>query len=166
MRSARLLLLLLTIGCLSGCGSDGGSTGSGPVLVGTYRGPLNLTASAGPAAATQSGTIVIVVAPNQTVTVGSFPPVPLSGNSFTASTSAAALNGPTLTCPQGTFSVEGTFAGTSVSGTAFSNGIVCNGFAITFTGNYSATLQSQVPHGQSDADLLDIMRRAIQRALP
>ena len=79
----------------------------------------------------------------------------------------SALNGPGLNCPQGTFSVEGTFSGTMVNRTAFSNGLVCNGLAATLTGNYTATLQAaQVRRGQDDADVLDIVRRAIRRALP
>lgn len=159
-------MLLGLILLLTACGGDNGGSGPSTVTPGTYRGPVTLTASTGPAAASQSGTIVIVVDPNQTVTVGSFPTVPLSGNTFTASAPASVLNGPGLTCPQGTFSVDGTFAGTTVSGTAFSNGIVCNGVALTLTGSYTATLQTQVPRGQGDADVLDDVRRAIRGALP
>jgi hypothetical protein len=92
-------------------------------------------------------------------------PAQVVGNSFTLPVAASVLNGQGLTCPQGTINLDGTFAGTTVSGTLSSTGVVCNGVPVTITGNYTATRQSAlVPGGHRDglgSDLPGVVLRAL-----
>ncbi|HWC01936.1 MAG TPA: hypothetical protein VHF87_04130 [Methylomirabilota bacterium] len=162
MRRTCLLALALL---LAACGGDDDSTGSSPILPGAYRGTLTLTVAAGPATTSQGGPITIRVTPDQVVAAGNFPPVPAQGSSFTSSLPAAALDSVTLTCPQGTFGLEGTFRGTTVSGTPFGAGIVCNGFPAAVTGAFAASLQTETRQGRRDADVLHLFRETILRAL-
>jgi hypothetical protein len=43
--------------------------------------------------------------------------------------------------------------------------VVCNGVAVSVTGNFNATLQTQIPAGGSSADMADTIRRALREAL-
>jgi hypothetical protein len=109
---------------------------------------------------------VLVVSPDQKVTVGSFPgSAPINRSSFTHTVPASVLNGQGLTC-QGTFSTHGTFVGSSVSGTLSSDSMQCNGIPVVLTGDYAATLQTaQIPRGQSDADLVELLRKAVRERI-
>jgi hypothetical protein len=168
-----LLIRMVALGLLlTACGGGGGdgSTRSSEVLPGTYRGTANLTASATAGSATasvsDSGPIVLVVSPDQTVTIGSFPgSAPISGNEFTHTVPASTLNSSELTCPRGTISFHGVFAGTTVNGTMSSDGVQCNGVAMVFTGDYTATLQAEVRRNGQDVDGLKVWRDAILRVL-
>lgn len=157
-----LVLALMVIGCGGGSSS---STSSEQVAAGTYRGTVNLTVSGGGASTNNSGSIVIAVSPDHIVTIGSFPQsAPLNGNTFSLVVPASTLNGPGVTCPQGTMTNDGTFSGTTVTGTVSSNGVQCNGLAISLTGNFTANL-AQVPVGGSSGDVTDTMRSAIRQLL-
>jgi hypothetical protein len=157
-----LVLALMVIGCGGGSSS---STSSEQVSAGTYRGTVNLVVSRGGASTNNSGPIVITVSPDHTVTIGSFPQsAPLNGNTFSLVVPASTLNAPGLTCPQGTMTNDGTFFGTTVTGTVSSNGIQCNGLPLSVTGNFTAAL-AQVPVGGSSGDVTDTMRGAIRQLL-
>lgn len=163
----RLLILAFTGLLLMSCGGgSSSSTSSSQVPVGTYRGTLNLTVSGGGVSVSDSGPIVIVVAADHTVTVGSFPgSAPLNGNTFTLSTPASSLNGPGLTC-SGTLIFTGTFVNTTVTGNPSSKGLVCNGLSATLTGNYSGTLQAEIPRGtDADTDVTATIRRALEQII-
>jgi hypothetical protein len=157
---------------LAGCGGSSSnstsSTSTSQVPAGTYRGTVNLTVSARSASVSQSGPIVLAVSPAHVVTVGSYGSIPLAGNSFSVSAPASVLNGPNVSCNQGPLTTDGVFSGTTVTGTVSSTGVVCNGFPMTFSGNYVATLQhAEVPRGGSrDGDVMDVLRDAIRQALP
>src|SRR5262245_23236475 len=156
---------------LSGCGSSHHDS-TGPtqqetaVTPGTYRGTVNITVSGGGQSVSRSGPVVITVSPDQVVTVGSFGSVPLSGHHFSLTTPASQLNTSTLSCPVGTITNEGTFNTTNVDGTASSNGVVCNGLPVVFASNFHATLAaSESRVGQGEADLLDVVRAAVQQVV-
>jgi hypothetical protein len=162
----RSLVLAITL-LLAACGG-GHSTSSTPVSPGTYRGTLTLTVGApGVQPVTSSGPVVLVVSPDQVVTVGSFPgAAPVSHNFFSLPVAASALNGPGLTCPQGTITIDGTFSGPTVNGSVSSDGVVCNGVPIAVTGSYTATLQAEVPRrGADDADLVPVLQRLLMKLL-
>ena len=159
---------------LGGCGSSHHSDPSGPTsettapTPGTYRGPLRLTASAGGQSVTDSAPIVIVLGADGTVQVGQFPPTKLQGNSFTTTAPATALNQlePTLHCTNGSFGINGTFAGQAVAGNFFSNGMVCSGVAISFTGNYTAQLSvSELAKDGSGDDVLHQTGRLLKQLI-
>ena len=163
----RLLLTLLALICVA-CNSGGGSssTSSSSVAAGTYRGTANLTVSGGGASASQSAPVSLVVNPDQTVTIGSFPgSAPISGNAFVHTVPASTLNGSGLTCPQGNLLIDGKFAGGAVSGGVSSTGVVCNGLGVTLSGDYAATLQTQALRGGYSADLREELRRALTRSV-
>src|SRR5262245_12113116 len=128
---------------LSGCGSSHHDS-TGPtqqetgVTPGTYRGPITLTISGGGQSISEQTTIVIVLAADGTVQASDFPPTKLQGSSFSTSSSSSVLNDSSLNCTKGTFGINGTFAGQTVSGNLFSNGIVCNAIAFTVSGGYTA----------------------------
>jgi len=163
---------VLAVGlALAGCGSShhdstGPREGLG-LTPGIYRGTANLTASAGGQSGSQSGPVVLTLNPDSTVQVGQFPPVKLQGNSFTASLPYTFFNqNPQLHCTTGTFNLGGTFVGQTVSGPIFSNGLVCNGFTVTFTGNYTAQLSaSELPQGGGRDDVADQARRLLERLI-
>jgi hypothetical protein len=168
LRFAVPLIALFSLAGCGGGGSGGGSsalTASAQVFVGTYRGTENVTATAGPASASQRGPTVVTVSPQMIVTVGSFGSAPLSGNSFTITAPASKLNGPGLTCPQGTITFAGTFIGTTVNGTSSSAGMVCNGISAGVTGTFTATLQAEVRSDQADGDATTTFRSVLIRAL-
>jgi len=54
-----------------------------------------------------------------------------------------------------------------VAGPVFSNGLVCNGFALTFSGNYSAQLSaSELPRrGSIGDDVADQARQLLERLI-
>jgi hypothetical protein len=163
---------LITVGfvmLLTACGGGGGGGGSSSnteLFPGTYRGTVNLTASAGGASVSQSGAAVLVLSPNQTVTVGSFPgSAPVVGNEFTLTVPSSTINGANLNCTQGSIVIDGTFAGTTVTGSVSSGSIVCNGAAVSVTGNYTGTLQAALLSRGASVDLRQDMRNALLRAL-
>jgi hypothetical protein len=159
-------LALLLTACGGGGGSGSSSTASSTLMPGTYRGTASFTVSGGGNSVTQSAPVVITLSPNNTVSEISFPgSAQVVGNSFTLPVSASVLNGPGLSCPQGTLAIDGTFSGNTVSGTLSSSGVVCNGLPVTVTGNYTATLQATlVPGGHPDG-MVDDLRGLVLRAL-
>jgi hypothetical protein len=160
----RSLVISLSL-LLVACGGGGHSSGSNQVIVGTYRGTANLTATAGSGSASGSGPIVLEVSPDHQVAVGRFPPVPLSGKNFATNVPASALNTSGFTCTQGTFGVDGEFSGTSVSGTITSANMRCNGAIVAIVGDYTATLQAETRRDGAEADLATTMQETLNRAL-
>jgi len=156
---------------LSGCGSSHHDS-TGPtqqetgVTPGTYRGPITLTISGGGQSISEQTTIVIVLAADGTVQASDFPPTKLQGSSFSTSSSSSVLNDSSLNCTKGTFGINGTFAGQTVSGNLFSNGIVCNGIAFTVSGGYTAQRSaSELPRGGAGHDAFGVIQGTLEKVL-
>jgi hypothetical protein len=158
----RITAGLVLLGVVAGCGGGGsGSTGSS--VAGTYRGTASLTVTTGPASVTEHVPIVVVVSPDNAVSIEGVPQTaPLSGNAFSIVVPAAALAGPGVDCTGGSASIDGTISGTTMAGTISSSQLVCNGLPATVTGTFTATLQAQVPAGAARGDLAGALRALIR----
>lgn len=130
---------MLTLSACGGGSSDGGGGGN---FAGTYVGSADITVSAGGMSQTFSGAQQLVVAGDDTVSVGlpDNPPVAtgqLNGDEFTVNAPAALLNRPGLSCT-GTVIITGTIQGDTAAGSVSSSQAACNGVPVTVAGSHSA----------------------------
>ena len=127
---------------LTACGGGDTSSGGGASFAGTYSGPWRVTVRGGGGSFTGTGTIVVVINPNNSVVLDPNTPVPgrgtISGNMITASYPGAFANSPGITCT-GAVAVRGTVSGNTISGTIGPSTITCNGIPFTIQGTFTAT---------------------------
>ena len=133
---------------LAACGGGDTSSGGGASFAGTYSGPWNATIRGPGGSFTGTGTIVVVINPNNTVVLDPNTPVPgrgtISGNMITASYPGRFANTPGISCT-GTVAVKGTVSGNTITGTIGPSTITCNGIQFTLQGRFTATKTAKAP---------------------
>ncbi len=144
----RTFLYSLVVLVLAACGGSGSSSSGGGAgsFAGTYTGLANLTISGGGASERVIGSLEFLIRSDGSVV--SDPGTDFSGqgsvqgNRLILNLAASSFNEPGLSC-MGSFRLEGTISGNTITGTIRGSSITCNRVRFTVTGTFNVRKVAQ-----------------------